>query len=226
MNKEDRQKWRLLVLPQSRGGGKTTALDELRFQLLRSRDGKVPIPVSFNGFTALNCDEVHVWGVLELRSARDRLFLAFFARIAFVVLDHKQLSYESFLSEVLVPFVRFQLKKGTPKWKELFASLFEVAVANERQSLVFLVDEIAMLDPWRNDVSLTSLLKFVCFEYSLSTPTVSAVIVSSLDLAPFEIDFKTKTGTRAQLLELPSTFRPGLIPFMSRLSHSCSDWEH
>eukprot|EP00961_Rhodomonas_salina_P268796 3632463-Rhodomonas_salina.1 len=96
---------------------------------------------------------------------------------------------------------------GGVKWQLLFTSLYRTASA-ERDKIVFLVDEIAMLEGIDQARSLTSLLKEVCFSYTSSLPAVPAVVVSSLDLAPFESDFKISTGTSAELLVLPSTFVP------------------
>jgi hypothetical protein len=203
-----------LVVPQSRGGGKTTTLDELRFQLLRRYPGTVAIPVSFNGFTSLDAD-IRLMVVLQQHPAFDtfpnRVQAAFFARIAFAVLDHEQGTYSDFVDNLLVPFMRAQLsnaKSGEFIWKPLFTALYRTASA-ERKNIVFLVDEIAMLERMGQGTSLTSLLKEVCFSWTSTLQAVPAVVVSTLDLAPFESDFKTSTGTSAELLALPSTFVPG-----------------
>eukprot|EP00961_Rhodomonas_salina_P179817 2426796-Rhodomonas_salina.1 len=113
--KGDRQSWKLSVVPQSRGGGKTTTLDELRFQLLKRDPCTVAIPVSFNGFTSLD-EDGKLLALLQQHPAfdtfLDRVQAAFFARIEFAVLDHQQDTYTEFMESLLVPFMRAQLSNA------------------------------------------------------------------------------------------------------------------
>eukprot|EP00961_Rhodomonas_salina_P066247 889875-Rhodomonas_salina.1 len=64
---------------------------------------------------------------------------------------------------------------GGVKWNFLFTSLYRTA-STERDKIVFLVDEIAMLEGVGQGMSLTSLLKQVCFSFTRVVPAVPAVV--------------------------------------------------